>query len=134
MQPTLHFSARVNTTHTRACECKKGLICYMNDGSLFAFCMYLIPLHLSQCVALYHVIIQPARTSDAVRPLPLHCGRFPALLRLLPLHSGRSPYNCGRSMSESDCVRSMFRSEVHFTIFTGGESDEVKMAESRCLF
>ena len=67
-----------------------------------------------------------AAASDLLRPLPLHCGRSPHycgrfcstaaasdLLRPLPLHCGRSPHCCGRSMSDSDCVRSMFRSGVH---------------------
>ena len=75
-----------------------------------------------------------AAASDLLRPPPLHCARSPhtsaavsalprpfsALLRPLPLYCGRSPHycgrsphRCGRSMSESDCVRSMFRSGVH---------------------
>ena len=72
-----------------------------------------------------------AASSDAVWPIPLHCGRFrytvaasccttAASTRLRPLSAllrplsallrPPSPHYCGRSMSESDCVRSMFRS------------------------
>ena len=65
-----------------------------------------------------------AASSDAVWPIPLHCGRFrytaaasrsttAASTRLRPLSAllrPPSPHYCGRSMSESDCVRSMLRS------------------------
>ena len=95
-------------------------------------------MYLSWCAAftinLDHVIIltasadvrRCAAASAPLRPLPLYCGRFnstaaaSAPLRPLP-HCcgrsphccGRSPHHCGRSMSESDCVQSMFRSGVH---------------------
>ena len=52
--------------------------------------------------------------SAPLRPLSLYCGRSPHYSGRSPHYCGRSPHYCGRSMSESDCVRSMFRSGVHY--------------------
>ena len=94
--------------------------------SELSVCISYIYLCTYRGAALDHVIIQPARTSDAVWPLcallrllTFHFGRFrstaaaSALLRQLSLHCGCSLHYCGRSILESDCVRSMFRSRVH---------------------
>ena len=52
------------------------------------------------------IFLAAGATSDTVWPLPLYSGRSPH-------YCGRSPHYCCRSMSESDCVRSMFRSGVY---------------------
>ena len=64
-------------------------------------CILYLCIYLSKCVTLDQVIIQSARTSDAVRPLstllrplPLYCGRFRSLaaaLRITAAALCRSP-------------------------------------------
>ena len=75
-------------------------------------------------VVWYHVIIQPARTSDSVRPLSLHCGRFrstaaaSALLR--PLSAQLRPFYIGiRLCSEYVPQRSALVGHISTCTFPG---------------
>ena len=92
-------------------------ILYANESNK----VYLFPINLH--VLRLHDNTQPSPTSDAVRPLSIYAASLyaatSALLRPLPLHCDRSPHYCGRSKSESDCVRGILRSGMHLwaTIF-----------------